>query len=60
MEYHSICVLMTPLSVTEGGLNQLKPLKMMKGLSSYCLNSLDIDKLPSAIAVADSFSFVFD
>ena len=49
---------MTPLSVTEGGLNQLKPLKSMTGLPSYGFNSLDVDKLPSAIAVADSFSFV--
>ena len=49
---------MTQLSVTEGGLNQLKPLKSMTGLSSYGFNSLDVDKLPSAIAVADSFSFV--
>uniref|UniRef100_A0A7N2RDW3 Uncharacterized protein n=1 Tax=Quercus lobata TaxID=97700 RepID=A0A7N2RDW3_QUELO len=30
----------------------------MTGLSSYGFNSLDVDKLPSAIAVADSFSFV--
>ena len=49
---------MTPLSVTEGGLNQLKPVKTMMGLSLYGLNSLDVDKLPSAIAVAGSFSFV--
>ena len=49
---------MTPLSVTEGGLNQLKPLKSMTCLPSYGFNSLDVDKLPSAIAVADSFSFV--